>query len=200
MGTYPKTVRLRDGSDVVLRPMTKDDGDLLFEFFSALPDEDRQFLRNDVSKRSTIDAWVNNIQPDQIWPIVALHEKKIVADGTLHVEQYGWWRHLGEIRMVVAKSMQRKGLGMAVARGLYQQAQKRHLHKLMVSVLQSQTGAVRAFERLGFITEALLRNHVTDHRGNKHDLRIMTSDLEDLWQKVEDMMQDAAVRASVQAY
>ena len=41
---FPKTVTLKDGSSIVLRPLAKGDFDQLFGFFAALPEEARQKL------------------------------------------------------------------------------------------------------------------------------------------------------------
>ena len=47
---YPKTFRLKDGSTVDLRLMTKDDLKGLLAFFKELPEEDRMFLKEDVTQ------------------------------------------------------------------------------------------------------------------------------------------------------
>ncbi len=197
---YPITVKLRNDKEIILRPMTKDDGDALYEFFKSLPENSRLFLREDVIKRGVIDKWCENINYDRILPILAFDGDRCVGDATLHVEEYGWWRHLGEVRLVVADTCQRVGLGAAMAKELYAAAQTRDIHKLKAEVLDSQTGAIRALEHLGFITEALLKNHVTDLKGKKHNLLIMTSDVDELWRRVEDMMIMGDVRGGLHGH
>ena len=46
-----KATRLKDGTDVLLRSMTKDDLERSLAFFQGLPEEDRTYLRRDVTKR-----------------------------------------------------------------------------------------------------------------------------------------------------
>jgi hypothetical protein len=40
-----------------------------------------------------------------------------------------------------------------------------------------QRGAIAVFEGMGFRAEALLRDHVEDRDGNKHDLVILSHDV-----------------------
>jgi hypothetical protein len=54
---FPKQVTLRDQTVVTLRPMVKEDKDRLLAFFRRLPPEDRQFLKDDVTRAEIIEAW-----------------------------------------------------------------------------------------------------------------------------------------------
>ena len=53
--SYPKTVQLPDGDSVELRIMTRDDRDAALGFARALPEEDLQFLRVDLTEESVVD-------------------------------------------------------------------------------------------------------------------------------------------------
>ncbi|NIQ99909.1 MAG: hypothetical protein GTN78_06860, partial [Gemmatimonadales bacterium] len=92
---YPKKVRLRDGTEVQLRPMVAEDREGLLAFFQDLPEDDRMFLKEDVTKPETIDRWVRNLDYDRVLPILAMKDEKVVGDGTLHMDRYGWSRHVG---------------------------------------------------------------------------------------------------------
>ena len=54
---YPKKITLPDGATLILRPMTRDDQYGLYNFFISLTEEDRRFLRNDVTDRKLIENW-----------------------------------------------------------------------------------------------------------------------------------------------
>ena len=41
-----------------------------------------------------------------------------------------------------------------------------------------QTGAINVFEEMGFTAEALLKEHVRDQKGEKHDIVILSHDVE----------------------
>ena len=88
-------------SHVTLRPMTRDDQYALYSFFINLGAEDRRFLRNVVTDRKLIEKWARNLNYDNVLPILAEHEGRIVANATLHYQTFGWGRHVAEIRVTV---------------------------------------------------------------------------------------------------
>jgi RimJ/RimL family protein N-acetyltransferase len=182
---YPERVTLRNGSPVVIRPMRPDDGPALLEFFRGLPEEDRQFLREEV-----IDRYVRNLDYDTVLPLLAEHDGKIVGDATLHRTRHGWAVHVAEIRMVVARPFQRAGLGTALARLLVKHAVSVGLDKLVAEVVDNQLGAQRAFEKLGFHPEAVLKAQVKDISGAKHDLMVMANEVSHIWEKMEALVSD----------
>ena len=105
MDEYPKQVTLTDGETVVLRPLQRDDEQALADFFVALPLGSAQFLKHDVRDRAVIRQFVEHIDPDSVWAIVAVaQDGKIVGDATLHMAKRGWRRHIGEVRGRVLSS------------------------------------------------------------------------------------------------
>ena len=179
---YPKEVTLRDGSNVTLRPVVKEDEEALYQFFKVMSKEDRLYLRDDVANREIINGWMENIDYEKVLPILAVDGEKIVADATLHRNPHGWMRHVGEIRMSVAGSHRGKGLARIIAAEIFQQAVGFGLDKLVAEMLTIQKNAQRVFERLGFQEEAVLKNHGMDATGKKHDLIIMSNDVTTLWE------------------
>ncbi|UCG39643.1 MAG: hypothetical protein JSV00_05335, partial [bacterium] len=87
---YPKTVNLRDGSRITLRPMIKEDEKILLEFFQGLSEGDRLYLRDDVADPAVVRGWVENIDYQRVLPILAIDEGKVVADATLHRNVHSW--------------------------------------------------------------------------------------------------------------
>ena len=82
--SYPKTVMLRDGAEVTLRPLQGGDKVPLLEFFKHVPEEDRYYLKENVTAPGVIHELTSNIDFDRIIPIVGLAKERIVADATLH--------------------------------------------------------------------------------------------------------------------
>jgi RimJ/RimL family protein N-acetyltransferase len=194
MKEYPKRVQLGDGSAITLRPMQASDKDSLVRFFRSLPEEDRLFLKDDVTQEEVINRWVRELNYDRVLPILAEAEGEIVGNATLHLQPSGWASHVGEIRLVVARSYQRRGLGTVLAREIFHHAVLRGLEKLTALMTEDQVGARKAFERLGFKPEAVLHNHVKDLKGNHHNLLIMTNDVAALWKKIGDLILDSEFR------
>lgn len=190
LSDFPKTAKLRDGSEVLLRPMQKGDADKLHEFFRKLEPRAKLFLKDDVSNEMMIREWEDNLDFTRVIPVLAFRGDQIVGDATLHRNVHGWSRHVAEIRMVTAQSVRKQGLGMLLARELYFLAQKLRVDKVIGQVMDSQEGAIKVFEKLGFRQEAVLKDMVLDMKGKKHDLIILTQDITILWNKIEDLMHD----------
>jgi RimJ/RimL family protein N-acetyltransferase len=190
MENYPKTVKIKDGDFVVIRPLVPEDGPALLGFFRALPADDRLFLREDVTKQEVIDRWIAQLDYDKVLPIVAAKDSAIIGDATLHTSQYGWHRHMAEIRCVVARGYQKKGLGTILMHELVSQASHRGVDKIRAEMMDTQISAQMAFRKLGFKKEAELRNFVIDIDGKSHNLVIMVNDVSELWKKMEDLLID----------
>jgi RimJ/RimL family protein N-acetyltransferase len=188
MEQFKKTIKLRDGSSVCIRPLGKQDGPALLSFFAALPEDDRLFLKEDVTNKGVINRWMQELNFDKVIPFVAEKDSAIIGDATLHLNKYGWQRHVAEIRCVVSREYQQKGLGTALMRELVAHAVEQRVLKLSATMMDIQKSAQRAFERIGFKKEAELKDFVTDINGKSHNLVIMVNDVSELWKKMEDLL------------
>lgn len=189
---FPKRVTLREQTVITLRPMVKQDKEGLLAFFRRLPPEDRQFLKDDVTRAEIIEAWARDLNYDRVLPILAEHEGQIIGDATLHRQAYGWMRHVGEIRVVTDAYFRRRGLASAMAREIFYLALQFGLDKMVAEMVADQLPAIKVFQKLGFQQEARLANHVVDLQGRKHDLVIMTTDIPALMQKMQESFLRAA--------
>jgi L-amino acid N-acyltransferase YncA len=181
-----KKVTLKDGSEIMIRPLTKDDVERSLAFYRALPSTDRIYLRNDVMDRKIIQQRILDMARNREKALVAVSEDTIVADGSLELESHGWKQHRGEIRLVVARPFQRKGLGMVMARELYFLAASEKVQEIVVKMMRPQKVAQKIFKRLGFSEDVTLHGYVRDLRGTKQDMIIMRCDLKSLWERLED--------------
>ena len=189
---FPKKIILRDRRAVTLRPMVRGDRDDLLAFFRRLAPEDRQFLKDDVTRAEIIDTWMRDLNYDRVLPILAEYEEQIVGDATLHRQTYGWMRHVGEIRVVTDAYFRRRGLASAMAREIFYLALQFGLDKMVAEMVADQIAAIKVFEKLGFQEEAHLANHVIDLQGRKHDVVVMTTDIPALMQKMQESFFRAA--------
>lgn len=171
---YPRTVMLKDRREVELWPMTADDAETLLEFYRSLPPEDLLYLREDVTKPDSMTRWVDDIESEQCWHLLAACEGRIVADVELDHQYYGWSQHVGEARLVVDPEFRGSGLSMLMGYEVLAQAADEGLHKVLVQMTVDQQAAVSLFQKLGFQHEALLKEHVLDQHGQLHDLIMMT--------------------------
>jgi L-amino acid N-acyltransferase YncA len=188
-------VKLRDGREVLIRAMEKEDLEGSLAFFRALPEENRLSLRRDLTTRELVAERIREIETGAVKRLVAVADETIIADGALELSHFGWERHVAELRLFVATQYQRKGLGMLMARALYDLAASAGIEDLIVKMMATQTAARRIFEKLGFHQEAVLRGYVKDMKGIRRDLVLMRCPLEDLWQKCEDFVRETDMRA-----
>jgi len=184
----PKKIQLKDGTKIVIRPLTKQDGPALLKFFAAVPEDDRLFLKDDITKKEVINRWITELDFDNVFPIIAEKDSTIIGDATLHFNRYRWQLHMAEIRCVVAREYQKKGLGTALMRELVSVAQAKDVSKIRANIMDIQESAQRAFQRLGFKKEAELKDFLIDKDGNKHNLILMVNDVSEIWRKMEDMI------------
>lgn len=179
---YPKEKVLKNGSVLNLRPMVREDEEGLMEFFAGIPEEERIYLRNDVINPEVIQHWVQNIDYDRVLPILAITEKgHIVGNATLHCDGYSWNNHVGNIRLTVLPEYRRLGLARILVGEIYANALTTNLEKIVAEIAFLQEDVRLAFNQLGFRTEAVLKDHHLDPRGNKHDVIIISNDISELW-------------------
>ncbi|MFH1754496.1 MAG: GNAT family N-acetyltransferase [Candidatus Latescibacterota bacterium] len=181
-----KLTKLKDGTEVLIRPMRKDDVDRSFDFFQALPMDERAYLRTDVTKRWVVKERISSMEMGGVKRIVAVADDKIVADGAIEVAGHTWKKHMGELRLIVAKPYQRKGLGMLMARELFTVAASEKLEEIVVKMMRPQVAARGIFRKLGFHEEIMLPEYVKDLTGRRQDLIIMRCDLEAIWRDLEN--------------
>lgn len=186
-----KRVTLKDGREVTVRTMRPDDVERSYEFFCALPDEDRKYLRVDVTRRALVERRTKELDPNRIERLVVVHDDEIVADGALELEGHGWGDNVAEIRLMVSRDWQRFGLGTLLARELFHLASRNRVDRIVARLMRPQIGAHRIMKRLGFSEEFLIPEHVRDQDGTWQDLIILRCPLDDLWREMEDQFESS---------
>ncbi|MEO8028763.1 MAG: GNAT family N-acetyltransferase [Bryobacteraceae bacterium] len=174
--SYPWTTQV-GASSITLRLMTPADKEMFREFVMSLPEEDLFFLLLDVRQPQSLDIWMRGIESGKTISLIAVEGGKMVGYGNLHMSDHSWTRHVGEVRLQVARSQQGKGLGKTLAGEVFSIARGRGLQKIMARMSSSQQGARQVFENLGFQAEALLADYVIDAQGRTQDLVIMSYDV-----------------------
>jgi RimJ/RimL family protein N-acetyltransferase len=184
--TEAKSMTLNDGTEVCVRPIQADDAEKFYWFLGGLTDEDRRYLRIDVTDRDFIIDRIQNPHPSIVVRLIAETDREIVGEALLEIPRDRWESEIGEIRLVIAPGYRRKGMGRRLAREIYFRAIERRLRKIVARMMRPQRGARRIFRRLGFSEEALLPDHVTDMQGQAQDLLVMSLDIEELKRDLKD--------------
>ena len=171
---YPTVHLTIDGTQIDIRPMVPEDRDALLEFFRGIPEEDRFYLKEDVTDANVIARWAENLDYGRALPLLAIKDGRIVADATLHQNRAGARRHVGDVRIVVAPDYRGKGIGRGLIHKLAEIARDKGITKLMFElVTEKEEAAKRTAIIQGFTPVAVLKDHVRDIDGRTHDVMLM---------------------------
>ncbi|SHN63423.1 GNAT family N-acetyltransferase [Bradyrhizobium erythrophlei] len=184
--SYPRRVKTEAG-EIEFRLMSRTDEAAVLAFAKALPTHDLLFLPRNISQPKVLSAWISEIEAGDITSLLALKGGAVVGCGTLVKDSRSWSPHVGEIRMVVSLDVRGMGVGRALSQETFALALGSGLEKLSVQMTVDQRAAIALFESLGFKAEALLRDHVRDVDGRKHDIVVLGHNV-------------AQVRAQMEAY
>jgi RimJ/RimL family protein N-acetyltransferase len=186
-----KKETLKDGTGIVIRTLTLKDLEKLMTFYRSLPYEDRKYLRIDVTDQSVVEKRVRAMKYGSSVRIIAFNNNMIIAMGILELGTDDWRKNQGEIRVVVARDFQRKGLGLMMVRELYLLAVDHKVEKVVAKMLKPQMAARKICKKIGFREELLLPAYVKDQEKKNQDLIIMTCNIDDLWKEFETLYKDS---------
>ncbi len=172
LAKYRSVVRLDDGTRVLLRPLLPEDGPRLVALFADARDEDVMYLKDDVRDRDLVLSWAQNINYQKVFPLVACAEDRLVGDATLHFH-VGPTRHLGRVRIFLARDFRQRGLGTKMLAEIIEFAKRFGLQQLLAEIVVEQTQVVKAFQKLGFVLESHYRDYFMTPDGVTHDMAIL---------------------------
>lgn len=182
--TYPRMAATEAG-EVELRPMRSADEKGVAAFAKALPVHDLLFLPRDITQAKVLKAWIAESERGAMTSLVAAKGKTVVGCAAIVTDPLSWSPHVGEIRVVTASSVRGEGVGRVLTHAAFALALAAGLEKLVVQMTVDQKGGIALFEALGFKAEALLRDHVRDKAGKKHDIVVLGHDVAKVWSQMQ---------------
>jgi GNAT superfamily N-acetyltransferase len=174
---YPKEIKLKDATKCRLRPLRKDDEKDFHEFFQAVPEAERMFIKHRVTEPDVIRDWCRNIDLGRNLPLLALLDGKIVGDATLHQHLGGWKRHIGRVSVLVLPRYRGRGLARALVTEIVELARALSLEKVEAEFIGEQEAAIKMFALLGFSNLVRLDDYVKDMQAIRHDYVLMGLEL-----------------------
>jgi ribosomal protein S18 acetylase RimI-like enzyme len=179
---YPKECVLKGCQEVVIRPLAFEDEQLLFRFFKEIPEEDRWYMRYNVTDSGVIKKWFESIGAGTVESIVALCGDRIIGHGSLHIRGFGSTRHVGRFRIIIHPEFRMQRLGTWMALDLIQLALDKGLEILRTDlVVGPEDVAIDALRKLDFVKRSEIKDYAKDHQGNRHNLAIMIKRLHRGW-------------------
>ncbi len=170
---YPKNIVLKDKSPCTLRPLQSDDERRFHQFFQAVPEPERMFIKHRVTEPKVIREWCQNIDLGRNFPLLAIMEGKIVGAATLHQQLGGWKRHIGRVSVLVLPAYRGRGLARALVSEIVALARSLSLEKVEAEFIGEQEAAIKMFALLGFSNLILLEDYVKDMQGIAHNYILM---------------------------
>jgi L-amino acid N-acyltransferase YncA len=170
---FPRSIE----GGLIVRPMESVDEEGLVEFFKRMPVDDRQLLKDDVTKSSVIRGWIQNLDYTNILPLLVFKDRRVVADATLHRDKRGWSRHVAEVRVSLDPEFRGRGLARMLLQEFIDLGPELKVAILTASVLDVQREAREMVESLGFVRIASLPQHAIDLAGVVHDVLVYSQTL-----------------------
>ncbi|MYH67029.1 MAG: GNAT family N-acetyltransferase [Dehalococcoidia bacterium] len=166
------------GKRVTLRLMDGGDGDAVLAFARALPEHDLLFLRRDITQPEQVETWVQRIEAGVATSLLVLDSDDSIAGyATVDRNDLPWSQHVAELRVLVGPALRGRGIGRLLTEEAFRIALGMGVDKIIGQMTVDQHEAIAVFRSLGFQPEALLRDHVKDRAGEKHDLVILSHDV-----------------------
>jgi GNAT superfamily N-acetyltransferase len=180
---YPRQLELRDGACVTVRPMRPDDEAALLEFFRRVPEEDRYFLKDDVTSPAVVHAWAEQLDYDRALPLLGFDGDRIVADAVLVRHRSGARSHAAEVRVLIDPVFRRWGLGVALMRELAEIAYDAELDQVAFELAEgAQDDAIQAARFLGAVEGGRVIDMYRGPDGKLHDGVFLTLPLGKWWE------------------
>lgn len=176
---YPIKVDLENERTYEIRPLEQSDKVSLHRFFTRIPEEDRFYLKENVTAPEVVHDWIEAIDPSRVVSLVALDDDTIVADATLHRSRAPARRHVGELRVVVDPEHRGAGLGSKLIQELIDLGRRLDLDRLFFELVdRREQAAISAAIGMGFSEAAVLRGRVKDIYGSLQDLAVLELSLD----------------------
>jgi len=179
---YPKELVLKTSEEVVLKLMEPGDRPALCRFYDDLQPSIRWYMKEDPCHPEVIAKWMKNQEAGRAFSTLAIYEERAIAHAALLMRPHGGRKHVGRLRVYVAKDFRRKQLGTWMVFDLIRYAMDRGLEMIRSDfVVGVDDLAIKAVRKLDFVTEGVIRDYVRDDHGNSYDYQIMIKQLHSEW-------------------
>jgi len=172
----PRTINLRNGDSIILRQLSKEDLDDIWNIFNEVVEE-KQYIPviNPVTSRFEKENWYFHQKDEDNIVIVAETENYIV--GQCMIEHTCWdaASHVGELGIIISGKYRNIGLGEYLILEALKAAQDKAFEKVCLSCFHTNIRALNLYKRIGFRKVGLRE------RQFKIDGRIFDEILMELW-------------------
>jgi GNAT superfamily N-acetyltransferase len=170
---FPIKARLRDGTDVAIRPLGKRDATALQRFFYAVPEPERLFIERPIIDKKFFTDLCGRLDFEQDLMLVMTHGSKIIGWINLHQRQGGWRRHIGRITLLTHPNYRGRDVSRLLLEEIVTAARYLGLWKLEAELNGERAIALKSLQTLGFRLMLHLPEYVIDMTRQTHDFVLM---------------------------
>lgn len=169
---FRRVVTLRDGARVLLRPLLPEDRQALLDLFLPVAYDERRFMRDDVNDPQVVETWIEDLNYEKVFPLVAVMGERIAGVTTLHFNS-GSARHRCELRIFLSREFRRRGLGNKLLQSISEYASKRSMDMIEVQVVSEHVEIIKALQRAGFELVCTLEDYFILPDGELKDVALL---------------------------
>jgi putative acetyltransferase len=161
--------RLKDGRIVTVRSFKPEDFEAMLAMFQSLSEE---ALRYGVPPydRARLGRWVSGLEGGTL--LLAFDGGRVVGVAMIFGRGRTRFKGIGQFVTYVHQDYHGNGLGTYLARTILQEAKAKGFHRVSLEVVANNMGAVKAYERAGFVHEGRMKDAFLDD-GKYQDELIM---------------------------
>ncbi len=161
---------LKDNRIVTVRPYKYDDFESVVSMFQqlsrealryVLPPYDRPWLQRKVSG---LDGGIM---------LLVLDRERLVGVAAISALSNPRRRGVGDFVTHIHQDYHGKGLGTFLTKTVLEEARRKGFHRITLQVVADNVGAIKAYERAGFLHEGRLKDAFLDEDGKYHDELVM---------------------------
>ena len=165
-----RTVTLRDGRRVHIRPLQESDSEGLHGMYQSMSDDALRWSMAPYTEE-TIDRWIGDL-PNLI-SLVAVHSDEIIGYASVLKFTHPRLAGTGDLNIYIHQDYQGAGLGTALMVMLLNAANEQSLHRINLEVVADNETAVHLFRKFGFNVEGRRVEAYKARDGGLHDILIM---------------------------
>jgi GNAT superfamily N-acetyltransferase len=170
---FPIKARLKDGTDVAIRPLGKRDATALQRFFYAVPEPERLFIERPIIDKKFFNELCGRLDFEQDLMLVMTHGSKIIGWINLHQRQGGWRRHIGRVTLLTHPNYRGRDVSRLLLEEIVTAARYLGLWKLEAELNGERAIALKSLQSLGFRLMLHLPEYVIDMTRQTHDFVLM---------------------------
>jgi len=162
--------QLKDGRVVSIRSFRPEDFEAMLAMFQSLSAEALRF-GNPPYDRARLERWVSGLEGGIL--LLAFDGEKVVGVAMVFGRGRTGFRGIGEFVSYIHQDYHRKGLGTFLAKTILQEAKAKGFRRVSLQVVADNTGAIKVYERAGFLHEGRMKAAFLGDDGDYHDKLVM---------------------------